>query len=394
LTLRTALREARPAGIRPSSTFLPELESLRGVAIVLVVFFHADGLVRGPFGNSRGIWPSPMLAFVLAGHTGVSLFFILSAFLLSLPFLAQADGGPRVSVAAFYRRRALRILPLYWTLVVGFMLLAARRPTDVRRALPYMAFLNSVPTWVTPVPPYTNVLWSLATEAQFYLLLPLLAVCLGSPRGRRLGLAGLLLYAVAYGAFLARAFEAPPGLRFFVRLGVFGRGPLFLMGILAAWIYRRHGGHVRAWGGWRAGLGDLALLGCVAALGLLLRPLVFFGYEPWDEPPYFAWHLLEGALWSAIVLLVVVAPLRLRPLLVNPVLGGLGVVSYSLYLLHLPVWDVTLRMVRTAWRPPASWSPLMGAWAAGGFVLMLLLSTLTYHVIERPFLVRKARIDR
>ncbi len=389
------MREVRPAGIRPSSTFLPELESLRGIAIALVVFFHADGLVRGPFGNSRGIWPSPLLAFVLAGHTGVSLFFILSAFLLSIPFLAQADGGRRVSVAAFYRRRALRILPLYWTLVVGFMVLAARRPADLSRAVPYLAFLNSVPTWATPVPPYTNVLWSLATEAQFYVLLPLLSVCLGSPRGRRVGLVGLLVYAVAYGAFLARAFEArPAGLRYFLRLGVFGRGPLFLMGILAAWIYRRHGVRVRAWGGWRAGVGDLALLGCVVALGCLLRPLVFSGYEPWDEPPYFAWHLLEGALWSAIVLLLVVAPLRLRPLLVNPVLGALGVVSYSLYLLHLPVWDVTLQMVRTAWRPPASWSPLMAARAAGGFGLMLLLSALTYRVIERPFLVRKATIDR
>jgi len=384
----------RPAGIRASSAYLPELESLRGIAILLVMFFHADGVVRLPYSNSRGIWPSPLAAFVLAGHTGVSLFFILSAFLLSMPFLAQAEGGRPVSWVAFYRRRALRILPLYWTAVIVFMTLAAHHPADVLHALPYLAFVNSVPPWAEQIFPYTTALWSLATEVQFYVLLPLLSLCLGSPRGLRLGLAALLLYGAAYATFLAgRINHWSEATVFFLRFGVFGRGPFFLLGILAAWTYRRHGDRIRAWRGWHAGAPDLALVACVLALGCMLQRLVFWGFEIWEVPPRFAWHLVEGTLWSAIVLLTLLTPLRLRRLLVNPVLARLGVLSYSIYLLHVPVLYFTLVAVRGVYHPRVGWSPLMAAWVTGTTALLLALSTLTYRFVEQPFLVRKARID-
>jgi peptidoglycan/LPS O-acetylase OafA/YrhL len=62
-----------------------------------VVTFHADGLILMPFGNRIGSWPFPPLSFIWGGHTGVTLFFVLSAFLLALPFLEEADGGKPVS---------------------------------------------------------------------------------------------------------------------------------------------------------------------------------------------------------------------------------------------------------------------------------------------------------
>ena len=80
-----------PAGIRDARSYSPELESLRGVACLLVFLFHASGTVDS---GAQGV--GPLRAFVYAGHTGVTLFFVLSAFLLSRPFLAQARGGPRV----------------------------------------------------------------------------------------------------------------------------------------------------------------------------------------------------------------------------------------------------------------------------------------------------------
>jgi peptidoglycan/LPS O-acetylase OafA/YrhL len=92
--------------------FLPELESVRGIAILLVFAFHVDGFVRFPFSVAPSVPLS--LAFVHAGFTGVDLFFVLSAFLLSLPFLAEGAGGRRVVVREYALRRALRILPLYY----------------------------------------------------------------------------------------------------------------------------------------------------------------------------------------------------------------------------------------------------------------------------------------
>ena len=93
---------AVPAGIRRSARYLPELESLRGVAILLVYAFHTNAYVQVFQPRETSLW----YAFVLAGHTGVDLFFVLSAFLLSLPFLREAAGGRRVDRRRFFARRS------------------------------------------------------------------------------------------------------------------------------------------------------------------------------------------------------------------------------------------------------------------------------------------------
>jgi peptidoglycan/LPS O-acetylase OafA/YrhL len=102
-----------PAGIRRRSTYFPEVESLRGLAIALVFVFHADRALLFSVRTRDGAESPLALLYVWAGHTGVTLFFVLSAFLLSLPFLDEAYGGRTVSRRQFYERRALRILPLY-----------------------------------------------------------------------------------------------------------------------------------------------------------------------------------------------------------------------------------------------------------------------------------------
>jgi peptidoglycan/LPS O-acetylase OafA/YrhL len=74
-----------PVGVAVATAYIPELESLRGIAMLLVLSFHLDSFVRGPFLKTDSLTVSPALAFVRAGHSGVDLFFILSAFLLSIP---------------------------------------------------------------------------------------------------------------------------------------------------------------------------------------------------------------------------------------------------------------------------------------------------------------------
>ena len=102
-----------PVGVRASTTYLPELEALRGVGVALVFGFHADRFVHFPL-MALGAPASPALAFVRAGHTGVDLFFVLSAFLLAQPFLAEVAGAKRVDRRQYFTRRALRILPPNW----------------------------------------------------------------------------------------------------------------------------------------------------------------------------------------------------------------------------------------------------------------------------------------
>ena len=87
------------AGVRHESTYLHQLESLRGVAILLVFLFHVYGITCGMVEQQ----PSFLLSFITGGNTGVTLFFVLSGFLLSLPWLEHF----------VYQRSSRRVLPAF-----------------------------------------------------------------------------------------------------------------------------------------------------------------------------------------------------------------------------------------------------------------------------------------
>ncbi len=389
------LPSAVPAGIRRGTTYFPELESLRGLAIALVFVFHADAALLFPFGTRTGsVVPLP-LAFVWAGHSGVTLFFVLSAFLLSLPFLDEAYGGRAVSWRQFYARRALRILPLYWAAVIVGTILTSRVPADLWRGLPYLAFLQSRPNLPTPMPPFSDVWWSLATEMQFYAVLPLLALGFGRSLGVTLAL--LAVYAVVYAA-LALGLAVPHLEPWFRAQSIIGRGPLFLSGILAAWLYRRHGEALRARLAatrWLAAGGADVLLGAVlVALAFLLRWSTTWGFMALEPTRWHVWHVPEGALWTAVLLILLLAPLRAKLPFSNPILARLGVLSYSIYLLHRPAFQYGLDLTRRLLpHLPAGWSLATTGCFVIATVLCVGLATVTYRWIERPFLIRKARLD-
>lgn len=387
---------ARPVGIAETRPYLPELESLRGLAMLLVLLFHLDALIQGGLLQAGGEIVSPALAYVRAGHTGVNLFFILSAFLLSLPFLSEAAGEKTVSVRGYFSRRALRILPLYYCAVVAAAVLSASTTSDLLRGLPYLFFLQSFAHLATPLPPYSNVWWSLATEAQFYLLLPLLPLARGAARGR--AYAALALWAVTYTAFVLQRLPVFHTVHAELRFGlsIIGRAPMFLTGIAAAWLYLHHGDALRrrlanspvA----RGGGADVLLLVVLLALGFLLRWLVWVGAGTARQPAFHVRHFIEAPLWGAVVLLLLLAPLRLRAVFSNRFLNRLGVLSYSVYVLHTPVIEFSLRFLRQRDRSLVGWNLRTALVAPLLCVLCFALAELTYRGIERPFLVRKQRL--
>ncbi|MDX2167598.1 MAG: acyltransferase [Deltaproteobacteria bacterium] len=398
--IRTAAGDAerRPIGVAVSLPYVPELESLRGIAALLVLTFHYDAAVQGPLQRHEGDWVSLPYAFIRAGDTGVSLFFVLSAFLLAMPFLAAADGGTPVAIRRYAQRRALRILPLYFVVVAAATAATATTLGDLVRGVPYLFFLNGLDPAVARMPPWSNVWWSLATEIQFYLALPLLPLALRSRRSRAIALAGLAVYAAAfllYERWLI-GFRHPPH-NVLLGLSLFGRAPLFLCGIVAAAFYLRHGSSLRrrlaamAW--LRGGGADLLLFALLLGLALWMRWETFVGVGRLNAPPAHALRAAEGPLWSALVLWLLLAPLRLKPLLHNALLTRAGVLSYSIYLLHLPVLQYGQRALRAVGLTiPWGWSGRTAAVAAGLAAVCLVLSTATYRLIEAPFLRRKERL--
>jgi peptidoglycan/LPS O-acetylase OafA/YrhL len=383
---------ARAPAAAATTGYLAEVEALRGVAILLVFLYHCDTVVR-----PEALGGGPLFAFVRAGHTGVSLFFVLSGFLLSQAYLVEAAGGRRVRRREYFLRRAMRILPPYWLAVL--VSLWWLHPVSDWPAVSwsFWGFLN--PLFAPPYAlwPFSIGWWSLATEVQFYVVLPLLP--LAARTGPRTA-AALGAYVVLYVLFVLAIVQPPGvGLTVFFQTNVFGRGWLFLSGIIAAWVWRFHGAALRerfARSRWLSlGGSEALLLLPLAALSLLLQWVAWVGFWTAENRPNHVWHLAEGPLWASILLLVLLLPLRTRWLLVNPALGAVGLVSYSLFLCHVPIVSVVLHVLQ--WRMPGhftTWNAESLLACGGLLVGCLLVSTLTYWMVERPFLVRKATLAR
>jgi peptidoglycan/LPS O-acetylase OafA/YrhL len=256
-------------------------------------------------------------------------------------------------------------------------------------------FLSSVSGLWQAMHPFSDVWWSLVTEVQFYALLPLLLLCRRARRPRRAVQALLGVAAGVHLLFLGRLLAATTGDgQYQLADSIVGRGPQFAIGGIAAWTYLRWRDrpHVdRPW--WRNGGADLTLVAVLGLLALLLQWVVTGGLLHFFVAPYHAWHVLEATLWASVLLLVVIAPLRMKFLWTNPLLERLGLLSYSIYMWHLPIiWYVIIGLRQRGVPIPAGWSPAGVAVAALIAVLCYASSELTYRVIERPFLLRKATL--
>jgi len=152
------------------------LDGLRGIAILLVMLFHFT------LASPSALIDVPYFSFTRYGWTGVDLFFVLSGFLIT-GILIDAKGGEHY-FRNFYIRRALRILPLYYTFVAGLILLYPRigGPTASAEAQVLVQhqwwFWTHTVNWlvartgdfVTVTTLGTGGFWSLAIEEQFYLV--------------------------------------------------------------------------------------------------------------------------------------------------------------------------------------------------------------------------------
>jgi peptidoglycan/LPS O-acetylase OafA/YrhL len=162
---------ANPAGLLVRAV-MAELDSLRGIAILLVVFFHGFNLPAATT-QLRGL-PRLFVTATLGGWTGVNLFFVLSGFLIT-GILLDSKRKPQY-YRRFYVRRALRILPVFYLLLLLLSVLQLTGWLENRRVgWPFLAlsffYLANMASLFGVTSHYT-VLWTLAVEEQFYLLWP------------------------------------------------------------------------------------------------------------------------------------------------------------------------------------------------------------------------------
>lgn len=341
---------------------MPGLDGLRGLACIGIVVLHVWMFTA--VGSAAG-GPPLLDAFVGELRQGLIAFFVLSAFLLSGPWLAAArEGRPPPRLRRFAQRRALRLLPGYWLAVLGAFALLAQ--TGAPRAaaaadLPRFAVLAQPffdDTRGLLVPPA----WSLSVEVGFYVLLPLLGwlVLRGPARGtrRRALLVAAGMVAAGLGWTLAATLGGWPPT---VTTSLPTYLPVFACGIAAAALPAPKRPARR-----RALLAAGALL--VIANGV------------WHaDGTGLAGHVLRD-LPAAVGFAAVVAALAAGPagLLEWPPVRWLGTVSFGAYLWHMPVLLVLLERGWLPASPPAALAAVLAP--------TLAVSALSWYGLERPTL--------
>jgi peptidoglycan/LPS O-acetylase OafA/YrhL len=168
---------AAMAPLAGSADRAPGLDTLRALAILLVFVYHYRVFVSREAGFGL---------FSIVGWVGVDLFFVLSGYLIAGQLLAGTVRGRALSLPAFYARRALRTLPLFWAVLAAYCLFPAamggREPPPLWRFLTFTQNFG-----LQPGTAFSHA-WSLCIEEQFYLVLPaLLLAGLRLRLGRRSG---------------------------------------------------------------------------------------------------------------------------------------------------------------------------------------------------------------
>src|SRR5215212_2405919 len=207
-------------------SYITGLDGIRAVAVMAVLFYHANA------------------PWALGGFLGVETFFVLSGFLITSLLLAEWQSTSAIDLKHFWLRRARRLLPAVWLLLLVLPVLAILFAQD---ALPRLqedipAALFYITNWVYIVrevpyfeafgrPPLLQQLWSLAVEEQFYLLWPLILLfLLRALRKHRFGLLTAFLILTAISALWMAGLYSPGADPLRIYYGTDTRAAGFLVG--------------------------------------------------------------------------------------------------------------------------------------------------------------------
>ncbi|WP_432489608.1 acyltransferase family protein [Kineococcus sp. SYSU DK018] len=355
---------SRVRGDAPGRAHRLDVQGLRGLAVALVVLYHAGVPLHG-------------------GFVGVDVFFVLSGYLIVGGLAEELHRTGRICLGQFWARRVRRLLPaavlvLVATVVAARLLLPPLAMVGLARdaiaAVLHWANNRFAMTGVhyqagvdpSPLQHY----WSLATEEQFYVLVPLLAAALvWLPARRRLpALAAVLAVGAAVSFVLC------------VWLTATHQPYAYFTLPARAWELAAGGLLALALRSWRPSAGQAVVLGWAGLAAVLTAAVVFD-----DGTAFPGWRAAVPVLGTVALLAAGTATGTgvLHRLLCAPPLTRLGDISYSLYLWHWPLLVLPVMAGR---------APLPAAARVGLVVAAVLLAVVTYRLVEDP--VRRSTVLR
>ncbi|MBV2132059.1 acyltransferase [Pseudomonas sp. MAP12] len=317
--------------------YIPALDGIRAIAVMLVMAFHAN------------------TPWVSGGFLGVDVFFVLSGFLITSILYAEIARTGRIDIRRFYVRRFARLAPPLGACLVLYLVAAPYAWPEyyhhMRDALLAAAYLSDYSTALWGMPEMLRHTWSLAAEEHFYLLWPLVLLLLRPLQPRTVLLVLLALYATGT-AWRIACLELHGWYLTYYRFDTRATGMIAGAALALA---------VRC--GYAAHLGRAAPILCVT-LGYLIAFSLY-----WRNPMALQAGVITAELTTAATIVLIVqsgAPRWLG----SPGLSYIGRLSYGLYLFHYPV----MHYLRDEYDWPAAL--VVGSAAA------LALSAISYHTIE------------
>ena len=340
---------------------LNAIESIRGIAALMIVFYHFIKLVKFPLPDA--------LAVISTGlDLGVPLFYTLSGFVLAYGYADQLIG--RDAILSFYVRRLFRIMPLFyvmialWTLVGWFLWDAVN---SGRTLLFNVSFLFGLAPGEHESIVWAG--WSIGVEMLYYLAFPLLSALLYNVRTSLAGLAvACFLSDYSYRTLGEAGFGS------YAYMNVATHLPFFLAGVVCFRIWQRLD-YVRHPSGW-------ALLACSVGLAAMINASSIRA----ALMTVVSGHVLLIA-WSAVFgTLVLASCIAENPLLERGPLRELGKLSFSLYLVH-PILMAGMMQYDFSGRVSALVGTPDMAFLTGIVLTLALLwaiSSVTFRYIETP----------
>lgn len=378
------------------------LDGLRAIAALAVLVVHVASETGLAYTGSPASWVTNR------GDVGVPIFFTLSGLLLFRPWAMAALGGASApDVRAYLVRRVLRIVPIYWVVVIIAMITLnraqARSPAAWGQYLFFSQMYDPHPWWTGTGAPGLAQMWSLAVEAAFYAVLPLLGAALVilasrgeadvATRARRLLAAIAVLAAISYG-FLALTYypthllwlgpTLPRTLTWFA--------PGMAIAVVTCWanLEPDADGPVRAFCRAVASSATACALIAIFAFALVSTPLA--GPETLSVPSL--WQNETKLALYTIIAAAVVAPAafqdgtatRLTAMLGNRVMRFLGKVSYGVFLWQFLViiGFFNLLNFKDAFHGGSFTTLGSAAMLVVITALSIVIAAIGYYLVERP----------
>ena len=368
-------RAVEPGPVLPVMGYQPSLDGLRALSVAVVLLYH------GGFSWMHG------------GFFGVEVFFVVSGFLITSLLLDERDRTDRVDFGRFWRRRARRLFPALYAVLIAVGAWAALAGTaeqqwQLRRDMVWSIFyvnnwgqiLGDIPYFAGD-PPLLRHLWSLAVEEQWYLIWPLLFVALMRLRLPRHVVGGLVIGAAAvvfaYMAWMESRAPAPLGGPPAIFEGLDRTNYLYLSTITRSGGLLLGAGAAFVWRPWRwthapdapvgrvldpLGAAAVAALGCAAAVAVITEGYVY------------RWLLALVSVLSLVAVLCAVHPSAagFRRMMGWRPLVEIGKRSYGLYLWSWPIFVVV---------GATTGDVALFVWA---MVLTVLVAEASYRFLETP----------